>query len=139
MTETISKPSIPLASTTAGSRRLLLVQRGEDVAVPLVRALEREGWVTVWLERAADALEHVDRFRVDMVVVGSRVLGADGAELCREVRRREYDGGLVLVGDRPPESAAGVDDHLCEPYALAELQARLRAVQTARAEVPAPR
>lgn len=137
MTETMT--NIPLTSARPGLRRLLLAQRGEDTALPLVRALEREGWVVIWVERAADALEHVDRFRADMVLVGSRVLGADGAELCREVRRRQYDGGLVLIGDRAPEPAAGVDDHLCEPYSLAELQARLRGVQAARAEVPAPR
>src|SRR6476661_3887583 len=129
----------PLAGSRLGLRRLLLVQRGEDVAVPLVRALEREGWVVIWVERAADALEHIDRFHVDMVLVGGRVLGADGGDLCREVRRRRYDGGLVLVGDRAPEPAAGVDDHVCQPYALAELQARLRTVQAARAEVPTPR
>lgn len=137
MTEMMT--SVPLTATRLGSRRLLLVQRGEDVAVPLVRALEREGWVTIWVERAADALEHVDRFRVDMVLVGTRVLGADGPELCREVRRRQYDGGLVLIGDQRPEPAAGVDDHLREPYTLAELQARLCTVQEARAVVPVPR
>lgn len=125
-------------SSRPGLRRLLLVQRCEDTAVPMIRALEREGWVATWVERAADAVEHLTHFHVDMVVVGSRVLGADGAELCRELRRRSYDGGLVLVSPTPPEPAAGVDDHLCEPFGLGELQARVRTVQADRAGEPAP-
>jgi DNA-binding response OmpR family regulator len=113
---------------------ILLVEDERDIAHPLVRTLEREGYDVAWVAKGSEAYDVVDEGPVDLVVLDLSLPDMDGMELCRGLRETGYDGGILILTARPGELDcvagldSGADDYLRKPFALAELMARLRAV-----------
>jgi two-component system, OmpR family, response regulator MprA len=114
--------------------RILVVDDEPAVRDSLQRALHLDGYE---VELAADGREGLARMRdrpPDAIVLDVLMPAMDGLELCRRVR----DAGdrtpiLVLtardgIADRVAGLDAGADDYLVKPFALEELQARLRAL-----------
>jgi two-component system OmpR family response regulator len=68
------------------------------------------------------------------LVLDIGIPGIDGIEVCRRLRRREKWVPILMltgrsqVADRVSGLDAGADDYLTKPFALEELEARLRAV-----------
>ena len=114
---------------------VLVVDDEPAVRVALERALRLEAYE---VELAADGREALDRLAgpapPDAVVLDVAMPHIDGLEVCRRLR----DAGdrtpvLMLtardaVDDRVAGLDAGADDYLVKPFALKELQARLRAL-----------
>ena len=141
-------PVLPLPAATGFPRppHLLMVEDEPDTALPLVRTLEREGYLVSWVETGRDALAHLARHPADVVVLDLGLPDIDGLDVCRSARSEGYDGGVLMVTGRATEADRvagldrGADDYLVKPFGLAELHARVRAVlrRTGRAE-PADR
>lgn len=118
----------------AGCSRVLLVEDDEWVALPLVRTLEREGYLVTWVESGEDALEYLTRHHAEVVVLDLGLPGIDGLDVCRRAREQGYAGGLIIVTARGTEVDRvvgldlGADDYLAKPFGLAELHARVRAL-----------
>lgn len=80
--------------------------------------------------------------RFDAVVLDVMLPGMDGVDVCRALRRDGLDVPVILltargaVSERVAGLDAGADDYLVKPFALEELDARLRAVS--RRRVPEP-
>jgi len=114
--------------------RLLMVEDEVDTALPLVRTLEREGYLVSWVETGRDALAHLARHPADVVVLDLGLPDIDGLDVCRSARSEGYDGGVLMVTGRATEADRvagldrGADDYLVKPFGLAELHARVRAV-----------
>jgi DNA-binding response OmpR family regulator len=113
---------------------VLLVENDRALAFPLGHTLEREGYEVAWVGNGRDVFDVVDESDVDCVIFDATLPDMDGTDLCRALRDSGYDGGIMLVTDRSGELdvvvglASGADDYVREPYGLAELLARLRAV-----------
>ncbi len=126
---------MPIDVRTAGmTDTVLLVDNERDITFPLGRTLEREGYDVAWVGNGRDVFHVVDESEVDCVILDASLPDMDGPDLCRALREGGYDGGILLVTDRSGELDAvvgldsGADDYVREPYGLAELLARLRAV-----------
>ena len=82
----------------------------------------------------ADALDCLARSPVDLIVLDVLMPMLDGFEACRRLRQRgDATPVLVLtardaVEDRVTGLEAGADDYLVKPFALRELQARIKAL-----------
>ena len=113
---------------------VLLVDNARDIASPLGRTLEREGYDVALVDTGRDVIDVVDETPVDCVILDASLPDMDGLDLCRALREGGYDGGIVMVTDRAAELDvvvgldSGADDYVREPYGLAELLARVRAV-----------
>jgi DNA-binding response OmpR family regulator len=113
---------------------VLLVDGERDVAFPLGRTLEREGYDVAWVGNGREVFDAVGDGPVDCVILDAALPDMNGPELCRALRENGFDGGIVMVTDKTGELDAvvgldsGADDYVREPYGLAELLARLRAV-----------
>jgi len=111
-----------------------MVEDEEDMAVPLVHSLEREGYIVTWVECGRDALEYLGRHPAELVVLDLGLPDIDGLEVCRRARSGGYDGALIIVTGRSAELDRvvgldhGADDYLVKPFALGELTARVRAL-----------
>ena len=113
---------------------VLVVEDEEDIAFPLVRTLEREGYTVAWVENGETALERMRAEKSDVVILDLGLPDMDGLEVCKRARAEGYDGAIMIVTARAGELDRvvgldyGADDYLAKPFGLAELQARVRAL-----------
>ncbi|GEP34790.1 DNA-binding response regulator [Nocardioides szechwanensis] len=116
------------------AHRVLVVEDEEDIAIPLVRTLEREGYDVLWVDSGQKALDELDSRSADVVILDLGLPDMDGLEVCRKARGAGYDGAIMIVTARAGELDRvvgldyGADDYLAKPFGLAELQARVRAL-----------
>ncbi len=114
--------------------RILVVEDSEDIAAPLVRTLEREGYAVTWVETGNAGLDHLAASEVDLTILDLGLPDIDGLEVCRSARARGYAGGILICTARGEELDRvvgldyGADDYLAKPFGLAELHARVRAL-----------
>jgi DNA-binding response OmpR family regulator len=114
--------------------RVLVVEDEEDIAFPLVRTLEREGYAVTWVEDGQAALDRLKSEPAEVVILDLGLPDMDGLEVCRKAREAGFDGAIMIVTARAGELDRvvgldyGADDYLAKPFGLAELQARVRAL-----------
>jgi two-component system, OmpR family, response regulator MprA len=114
--------------------KLLVVDDDPTLARTLRRALGVEGYEVDTAEDGGDALQRLAAGRYDAVVLDVAMPRVDGLVVCRRMReRRDRTPVLMLtardaVGDRVAGLDAGADDYLVKPFALDELNARVRAL-----------
>jgi two-component system response regulator MprA len=124
---------IPLVPPPGGER-LLVVDDDPDVRDSLERALRYAGYAVTTAVHGADALDALARSPVDLIVLDIQMPMVDGFDACRRIRGRgDATPILVLtardaVDDRVTGLEVGADDYLVKPFALRELQARVRAL-----------
>src|SRR3954466_4128259 len=115
------------------AQRVLVVEDEEDIAFPLVRTLEREGYDVEWVESGQKALDALAS-KPELVILDLGLPDIDGLEVCRRAREAGYTGAIMIVTARAGELDRvvgldyGADDYLAKPFGLAELQARVRAL-----------
>jgi len=115
------------------SQRVLVVEDEEDIAFPLVRTLEREGYEVEWVESGQKALDALAT-SPELVILDLGLPDIDGLEVCRRARESGFTGAIIIVTARAGELDRvvgldyGADDYLAKPFGLAELQARVRAL-----------
>jgi two-component system, OmpR family, KDP operon response regulator KdpE len=119
---------------------ILLAEDDEGIRVPLVRALEREGYVVEAFANGRDAIASGVAGEHDLLLLDIGLPGADGLEVCQRVREERpsvpivfltvHDGEMDAVGGLD----AGADDYITKPFGTDELLARLRAVLRRSAE-----
>jgi two-component system response regulator MprA len=114
--------------------RILVVDDEPALRSSLERALGLDRHV---VELAGDGLEALDRLAhapVDAVVLDVSMPGLDGLEVCRRLRAAGDRTPVLMltardaIDDCVEGLDAGADDYLVKPFALRELQARLRAL-----------
>jgi DNA-binding response OmpR family regulator len=112
-----------------------LVEDDADMAGNISDYLERRGWAVHHAPTGPLALHLVLQHRFSVAVLDRGLPGLDGIAVCQHLRRGLARGLPVLMltaadslADRLGGFAAGVDDYLVKPFALAELQARLEAL-----------
>ncbi len=123
--------------------RVLIVDDDADIVRSLRRGLELAGFDVATADGGdlADQLLRTDP--PDAVVLDVRMPQPDGIEVCRRLRTRGEDLPVLMlsaledVDDRIRGLAAGADDYVVKPFALAELELRLRALLRRAAREPA--
>ncbi len=124
----------PDPSMLAPMARVLVVEDEEDIAFPLVRTLEREGYEVTWVEDGESALKHLSGTGADVMILDLGLPDMDGLDVCRSAREDGYAGAIMIVTARAGELDRvvgldyGADDYLAKPFGLAELHARVRAL-----------
>lgn len=115
------------------AQRVLVVEDEEDIAFPLVRTLEREGYEVSWVDSGQKALDTLSS-APEVVILDLGLPDIDGLEVCRRARAAGFEGAIMIVTARAGELDRvvgldyGADDYLAKPFGLAELQARVRAL-----------
>ncbi|MBO4207234.1 response regulator transcription factor [Micromonospora echinofusca] len=111
--------------------RILLVEDDRRVAGALVSALTRRGYD---VEHAATAEAALSAAPCDLVLLDLNLPDGDGLEVCRALRRRSAQLGIIAVTARGEERdrvlglRVGADDYVVKPFSMGELQARIEAV-----------
>jgi two-component system, OmpR family, response regulator len=122
--------------------RLLIVEADPMLADGLVRSLRRGGHTVDAVQSAERGSLALQRESFDLVIldVGPR----DGFDVLRRLRRGQAYVPVIVVSERHSVAERvrgldmGADDYLVKPFAIEELQARVRALIRRRAAGPAP-
>ena len=117
--------------------RVLLVEDEEDLGQAIKQVLISEKYVVDWVTDGAQAWDCLQSQWTDytVAIVDWLLPGLSGIELCRRLRSRQNPlPVLMLTALGQPENRiagldAGADDYLVKPFVMAELLARLRALQ----------
>ncbi len=113
---------------------MLVVEDEPSIAEPLADHLVREGFEPEVASSLADARRSFERHEPDIVLLDVMLPDGDGRDLCREFRAGS-DAVIVMLTARGEEVdrivglELGADDYLVKPFSVAELIARIRAIQ----------
>lgn len=114
--------------------RILLIEDEQKVASFVARALREKSYAVDIAESGEKGLEMATGAPYDAILLDIRLPGMDGISVCRKMREEGVETPIlmitarVLVEERVQGLNAGADDYLTKPFALAELEARVRAL-----------
>jgi two-component system OmpR family response regulator len=122
--------------------RLLLIEDDLETGSAIVEAMRARGYAVDWETDGSGGLERAAMGAYAVLVVDRMLPGLDGLSLVSELRRRQIAvPALILtalgsVGDRVEGLEGGADDYLVKPFAIAELMARIEALDRRAAGPP---
>ena len=114
--------------------KVLVVDDEPGVRAALERALALERHDVQLAEDGQQALDALAESTVDAIVLDVMMPRVDGLEVCRRLRAAGDRTPVLMltardaIDDRVDGLDAGADDYLVKPFALRELNARLRAL-----------
>jgi two-component system, OmpR family, response regulator len=114
--------------------RVLVVEDERELAEMLVRGLGEAGFRVDMALDGPTAISKASESAFDALVLDVMLPGANGFEVCAELRRRRVWTPILMltardsVDDRVEGLEGGADDYVPKPFAFAELIARLRAL-----------
>jgi CheY-like chemotaxis protein len=136
-----SVPALPVAGSAA------LADTGETILVvddePLVRDLlvqflSLRGYRALGVKDGPDALSMVEQAPPDLILLDLFMPGMDGVEVLRQLRQREYTGGVIIItGSHDEESldeawAVGPQEVIGKPIDLEQLLTSIQLVLVCR-------
>lgn len=117
--------------------RVLLIEDDHLLAQSVERILKRDG-VAVDLVTDGEAAErYATAFSraYDLVLLDLQLPKRDGIEVCRRLRQAKISIPILVMSGRSDTNTivtaldSGADDYMSKPFPMAELQARMRALQ----------
>src|SRR5215510_11197845 len=128
--------------------RIVVAEDDRDIADLIAHYLHKAGWTAHVSPTGDEALAHIRREHVDLVILDVMLPGLSGLEVCRALRADETTSALpiIMVTARAEETDRiigldiGADDYISKPFSPNELVARVRALmrRSKRAEPAEP-
>jgi DNA-binding response OmpR family regulator len=125
--------------------RILLAEDHPDLAANLGEFLSGHGHKVKFAMDGDAALRLAQTGRYDAIVLDRMLPGLDGASVCRQAREAGTATPVLMltaldtVEDKLAGFAAGADDYLVKPFAMAELLVRLHALHRRAGGAPEAR
>ena len=123
----LSKPAVtsqpePAVESPTG-RRILIVDDNRDSADSLAMLLEITGNKTYMAHDGFEAVEAIEKYRPEVVLLDIGLPKLDGHEVCRRVREQPWGKNMVIIAltgwgqedDRRKSEEAGFNGHLVKP------------------------
>ena len=126
----------------SGIMRLLLLEDDEDTGSAVVEALRARGHAVDWEDDGKSGLDRAVSGAHALLIVDRMLPEMDGLSVVTELRRRQVVAPVLMltalgsVGQRVEGLEGGADDYLVKPFAIAELVARVEALQRRAAGPP---
>jgi two-component system copper resistance phosphate regulon response regulator CusR len=114
--------------------RILVIEDDEKIGATLMEVFAREGYEATLSRTGEDGFFVWSTGCFDLVVLDLGLPGRDGLEILSARRKMQQDCLVLIVSaqdrvdDRVRGLAAGADDYLVKPFAVAELMARIQAL-----------
>ena len=115
------------------SLHVLVIEDDYDIAENIADYLEVKGHVSDFASNGVQGLQLALENEYDVIVLDIMMPGMDGLTVCREFRKKAKKHVPILMltardtlADKLAGFDSGTDDYLVKPFALEELEARLR-------------
>lgn len=114
--------------------KILVIEDERVLAESIVSHLGKEGFVVESVFSYNDAVEKVNLYEYDCVVVDINLPGGTGFDIVEMLKRIKASSGIIIVSardaleDRIRSLEIGSDDYLTKPFHLSELNARVKAI-----------
>jgi len=114
--------------------RLLLVEDDRMIGEGLQKALKKEGFAVNWAQDGETADITLQDTLYDLIILDLGLPDRSGLDVLRALRKRGNAVPVIIltardtVSDKVQGLDAGADDYLLKPFALEELEARIRSL-----------
>jgi PAS domain S-box-containing protein len=140
--EELGMTSPPAPSRLLSPRRILVVDDNQDAAASLGMLLKLLGAEVRVVYNGLDALEAIDAYRPEVVLLDIGMPGMDGHEVARRLRAKPNGREVTLIAltgwgqdkDRRSSQLAGFDHHLIKPADVGELETLLDSIESRPAD-----
>lgn len=117
----------------ASKQKILIVDDDENIAELISLYLTKECFETRIVYDGESALQEMNSFSPNLILLDLMLPGIDGYQVCREVRQKSQTPIIMLsakgeVFDKVLGLELGADDYLEKPFDTKELVARVKAV-----------
>jgi len=118
--------------------RILLIEDQRDIAANIWDYLEHHGFVMDHAGDGMSGLRMALEGNHDVIVLDLGLPKLDGLDLCRRLREQQHDTPVLMLtardtlDDKLAGFAEGADDYLVKPFAMKELEARIRVLHRRR-------
>lgn len=126
----------------ASKQKILIVDDDTNISELIALYLNKECFATQCVEDGESALEALNTFQPDLILLDLMLPGMDGYQVCREIRKIGTTPIIMLsakgeIFDKVLGLELGADDYMIKPFDSKELVARVKAVLR-RTAVPQP-
>ncbi len=124
--------------------RILLIEDDRLIGNGLAVGLGKLGFTVDWFQNGFDGEEALLQTPYDAVILDLGLPGQDGLTILKKWRTTNRTEPVLIltargdINERVLGLDSGADDYLCKPFALAEVAARLKALQRRHHNNPAP-
>jgi DNA-binding response OmpR family regulator len=114
--------------------KILLIEDEPSLRALMQQFLENEGNIVSSASTFQQALEKVNDYDYDCLVVDITLPDGNGLAIIQDLKKRNKSVGIIIVSaknsldDRLVGLDLGADDYLTKPFHLAELNARIKSV-----------
>ncbi|NVK32724.1 MAG: response regulator [Gammaproteobacteria bacterium] len=124
--------------------KILLVEDDPLIGHGIRTALTDANHNLEWIKDGAQAIAAIQSADYDAILLDLGLPNVDGTEVLRQLRQARHSESVIIItardglDDRIKGLDLGADDYLVKPFAISELQARLRAVARRKTDTASP-
>jgi len=114
--------------------KLLLIEDEKELAHSITEYLAKENYLCESVEKYEDAVEKINLYQYDCIIVDITLPGGSGLNIIRELKHNKSETGIIIISaknsldDKITGLEIGADDYLTKPFHLPELNARIKSV-----------
>ncbi len=114
--------------------KIVIVEDDPSILLGLETILKTEGYTVAVCNRGDKAVEFITRERPELVILDVMLPGANGVEICKQLRTRKCAAPILMLTAKGQEIDkvigldSGADDYVTKPFGVRELVARIHAL-----------
>jgi DNA-binding response OmpR family regulator len=111
--------------------KILIIEDEVELAKSMGSYLSDESYLCEYAFTYSQALERIDSFDYDCILLDLMLPGGDGFQILEELKQQKKNDGVIIISaknsmdDKINGLRIGADDYLAKPFHLPELAARV--------------
>lgn len=111
--------------------KILIIEDERDLSISIAEYLRGENYLCEFAATYAEAMDKVESFEYDCILLDLMLPGGDGMKILEELKSQNKQDGVIIISaknaieDKIKGLQIGADDYLTKPFHLSELAARI--------------
>lgn len=115
------------------NEKIMVIEDERKIADAIAYALRREGYTVEVVDHGAAAMERLNAFRPDAIILDVMLPGMDGYDILKKLQDKGRIGVIMLTAKEDIVNKIlglelGADDYITKPFDMRELLARLKSL-----------